>query len=69
MQRRFTERRVNANVEWCFLIGQCRGNSALFDVGVDGAFSETSLHKTPMFDETCVGCDSEIWVHARSCRS
>ncbi len=35
--------RVNANVELCFVIGQCHGNSALFDVGVDGAFSETSF--------------------------
>ena len=35
MQRRFTERRVNANVEWCFVIGQCHGNGARFDVGVD----------------------------------
>ena len=50
MQRRFTERRVNANVEWCFVIGQCHGNSALFDVGVDGVFSETSLHKVPNKD-------------------
>ncbi len=30
MQRRCTERRVNANAEWCFVIGQCHGNSALF---------------------------------------
>ncbi len=45
MQRRFAERRFNANVEWCFVIGQCHGNSALFDVGVDAASSETSLHK------------------------
>ncbi len=34
MQRRFTERRVNTNVGWCFMIGQCHGNGALFDVGV-----------------------------------
>ncbi len=34
MQRLFTECRVNANVEWCFVIGQCHGNNALFDVGV-----------------------------------
>ena len=47
MQRRFTERRVNANVEWYFVIGQCHGNGALLDVGVDGAFSETCLHKVP----------------------
>ncbi len=47
MQRRFTERHVNTKVEWCFVIGQCHGNNVLFDVGVDGAFSETSLHKVP----------------------
>ncbi len=46
MQRRFTERRVSANVEWCFVIGQCHGNSAPFDVGVDATFSET-LQKVP----------------------
>ncbi len=34
MQRRFTERCINANVELCFVIGQCHGNGALFDVGV-----------------------------------
>ncbi len=34
MQRRFTERLVNANVKYCFMIGQCHGNGALLDVGV-----------------------------------
>ncbi len=47
MQRRFTERRVNANVEWRFVIGHCHENSTLFGIGFDGAFSETSLHKVP----------------------
>ncbi len=47
MQRRFTERRVSTNIEWCFVIGQCHGNNALSDVGVDAAFGETSLHKVP----------------------
>ncbi len=28
MQQRFAERRVNANVEWCVVIGQCHGNCA-----------------------------------------
>ncbi len=28
MQRRFAERRVNANVEWCVVIGQCHGKCA-----------------------------------------
>ncbi len=37
----------NANVEWCFVIGWCRGNCALFDVGIDAGFSETSLQKVP----------------------
>ncbi len=54
-QRRFTERRVNANVEWCSVIGQCHGNSVLFDVGVDAAFSERPLHKVPV----------EHWIVAR----
>ncbi len=31
-----------------FMIGQCHGNSALYDVGVDVAFSETSLHDVPI---------------------
>ncbi len=39
-----------ADVEWCFVIGQCHGNRAVFDVGVDGAFSETSLRKVPIDD-------------------
>ena len=47
MQLRSTERRVNLHVEWCFVIDQCHGNSALSDVGVDGALTETSLHKVP----------------------
>ncbi len=42
MQRRFAERRINANFEWCLhvVIGQCYGNRArhqsicYFDVGI-----------------------------------
>ncbi len=47
MQRRFTERRVNANVELCFVIGQCHGNSALFDVGVGATCVSNVVHKVP----------------------
>ncbi len=49
MQRRFTERRVNANVEWCFVIGQCHGNGALFDVGVGATCASNVVHKVPIF--------------------
>ncbi len=46
MQRRLTERRVNAKVEWCFVIGQCHGNGALFDVGTTCA--PNVVHKVPI---------------------
>ncbi len=54
MQRRFTERRVNACVEWCYVNGKCHGNGSLFDVVVDGAFSETSLNEVSSV--VCASC-------------
>ncbi len=47
MQRRFAERCVNANVELCFVIGQCHGNGALFDVGVGATCASNVVHKVP----------------------
>ncbi len=59
MQRRFTERRVNANVEWYFVIGQCHGNGTLFDVGVDVTCASNAVHKVPS-DVTHVTPDARI---------
>ncbi len=50
MQRRFTERRANANQ--CFVIGHCHGNGALFDVGVGAICASNVVHKVPnLLDE------------------
>ncbi len=80
MQRLFTECRVNANVEWCFVIGHCHGNGALFDVGVDAEFSETSLQQFPLQSECqrfcsttgrivrCCAAHAQVNVHCTSAR-
>ncbi len=47
MQRRFTECRINANVKLCFVIGQCHGNSALFDIGIGATCTSNVVHKVP----------------------
>ena len=47
MQRRLTERRVNANVELCFMIGHCHANGALFDIGVAATCASNVVHKVP----------------------
>ena len=47
MQRRFTEGLINANVEWCFVIGQYHGNGALYDVGVGTTCASNVVHKVP----------------------
>ncbi len=45
MQRRFTERRVNDNVIKSTVSMALANRETPFDVGVDAAFSETSLRK------------------------
>ncbi len=50
MKRRFTERSANANVKKSTVSMALANHETPFDVGVDAAFSETSLHKVPMKD-------------------
>ncbi len=45
MQRRLTERRVNASVKKSTVSMTLANHEAPLDVGVDAAFSETALHK------------------------
>ncbi len=47
MQRRFAERRVNTNVKKSTVSMALANHETQFDVGVDAAFSETSLPKIP----------------------
>ncbi len=36
---------ANANVELCFVIGQCHGNGALSDVGVGATCASNVVHE------------------------
>ncbi len=48
MQRRFTERSVKANTKKSTVFMAMANHETPFNVGIDAAFSETSLHKVPI---------------------
>ena len=48
MQRRCTEHRINANIERCFVIGQCHGNSGFLTLTLTGRSVKRRCVKSPM---------------------
>ncbi len=61
MHRHFTERRVNANVEWFFMIGHCHGNSALFDVALTGRSAKHRCVKFPFVEQLHLDGSHTVW--------